>query len=54
MGKFDRTRERGPPPSLRPRRSALRAWDSRDPCLLACNALRCNALQMEKSYGGAS
>jgi hypothetical protein len=41
------------PPSLI-RYNNLRAADSRDPCLLTCNALRCNALQVEKSYDGAS
>jgi hypothetical protein len=32
----------------------LRAVDSRDPCLLTCNALRCHALQVDKSYDAAS
>jgi hypothetical protein len=41
------------PPSLI-RYNNLRAVDSRDPCLLTCNALRCNALQVERSYDGAS
>ena len=41
------------PPS-RTRYNNLRAVDSRDPCLLTCNALRCNALQVEKSDDGAS
>jgi hypothetical protein len=41
------------PPSLI-RYNNLPAVDSRDLCLLICNALRCNALQVEKSYDGAS
>ena len=41
------------PPSLI-RYNHLRAADGRDLCLLTSNALRCNALQVEKSYDGAS
>jgi len=36
----------------RPRRPAGLGF-APDPCLLACNALRCHALQLEKSHGGS-
>src|SRR5216684_1142089 len=50
--KSDRIAELAAPYRLRPRRPAGLGF-APDPCLLACNALHCHALQLEKSHGGS-